>query len=176
MSEHSTERAQAALAFYGPLMLSPCNARRVGWEDPVAHELRLQAIVESLAPLPRLSSLIDVGCGEGALFSLVRQAGFEGRYQGEDILDGMINRAQETHPAGDFLLTDSLERTEEADGVVCCGTLNTATTGGHLESLTHLWSRAREVLVVAVHPLVRRRVYVAVGVFDDYAITTCEKR
>jgi SAM-dependent methyltransferase len=95
---------------------------------------------------------VDVGCGEGALLNHLEDEGYTGSYQGEDILEGMVDRARQTHPSANFLVRDSLECADVADAVVCCGALNTGIvrTDGHQQSLAQLWTRARRVLVVVV--------------------------
>ena len=83
--DRSAARRLAAEAFYGPLQGQPDASRRVGWESPAAHALRLCALVEAVAPVATLASVLDVGCGEGALVPVLRAAGFTGRYRGEDV-------------------------------------------------------------------------------------------
>ncbi|MEC9071095.1 MAG: class I SAM-dependent methyltransferase, partial [Myxococcota bacterium] len=124
----------------------------MGWESPGAQHLRHQATLESLSPLSGIRSLLDVGCGEGALLTHLQASGYSGSYQGEDVLVPMIDRARHAHPSADFHLRDSLEHLEMADAVVCCGALNTGMgdPAGHQRGLAHLWERTRRVLVVIV--------------------------
>lgn len=152
------DRSAAAEAFYAPLRESPSGARRVGWESEAAHLLRLRAIVEGLGDVSALDSVVDAGCGEGALVPELRRAGFAGRYLGEDILPAMVDVARDRPPSGgdavcEFRVADSLAGGADADAVVCSGLLNAlGDQFGHddavVAALGALWDRARHVLVV----------------------------
>lgn len=148
----ASDREAAVRRFYGPLAASEDAARRVGWESAAAHRLRLRAVVDALSPLDRLGSVLDAGCGEGALLAVLREAGFAGRYRGEDILPEMITRAATAGPGAEVVAADVLGPGPEADGVACSGTLNTLSAVApqrHFEEgLTALWQRTRVVLVV----------------------------
>jgi hypothetical protein len=154
----SEARRAAAESFYGALAAHPDAARRVGWESPAAHRMRQLAIVEALAPLSSIGSLIDAGCGEAALLPVLRGAGFDGGYLGEDVLEGAIARARGT-------LDDARARLEVADSfggsgeraaaVVCSGALNTLSGAPDHDleaaaALSALWERSEELLVVDV--------------------------
>jgi len=161
----SSARRTAAEAFYGALAAHPDGARRVGWESRAAHVMRQRAIVEALAPVTALTSVLDAGCGEGALLATLREAGFTGRYRGEDVLGAPIVRAREAAPADEgaaFAVVDSLAGglvdgpatpRPSAQAVVCSGTLNTDSGAPDHDvevaaALTALWARAEELLVV----------------------------
>lgn len=157
----SSERRAAAEAFYGALAGHPDGARRVGWESRAAHVMRQRAILEALAPVAELTSIVDAGCGEGALLAALRAAGFTGRYRGEDVLAAPIVRAREAASAdeeADFAVLDSLaddpaSARPSAQAVVCSGTLNTESGAPDHDlevaaALTALWARAQELLVV----------------------------
>lgn len=161
MAERDEARKQAAEAFYGALGGHGDAARRVGWESAEAHALRLWAMVEALAPVETLPSLIDVGCGEGALLPVLREAGFAGSYHGEDVREGAIGRAKAAHagdPGARFAAVDSFGggAVGRAAAVVCSGTLNTVSGEGvdHdaevCAALAAMWERAEEVLALDV--------------------------
>ncbi|MFO0748697.1 MAG: class I SAM-dependent methyltransferase [Myxococcota bacterium] len=152
-----TDRAAAAAAFYGPLAASPSATRRVGWDSEEAHRLRLSALAEAVEPLAERASLLDAGCGEGALLAVLRARGFRGRYRGEDVLGAMIARAPTGDPAAELVVADAFGPGPEAEAVVCSGALNTVVTADHdaevAAALSALWSRAGAILAVdlAVH-------------------------
>lgn len=153
----SSARRAAAAAFYGALAAHPEGARRVGWESHAAHVMRQRAILEALAPLDALASVVDAGCGEGALLGALRAAGFTGRYFGEDVLEAPIARAVgawREEAAATFAVADSFSgQRPGAQAIVCSGTLNTESGAADHDAevegaLTALWSRAEELLVV----------------------------
>lgn len=153
----SSARRAAAEAFYGPLTAHPESARRVGWESHAAHVMRQRAILEALAPVAELASIVDAGCGEGALLAALRAAGFGGRYLGEDVLDAPIARAGEAwreDAAATFTVADCFSGERPgAQAVVCSGTLNTESGAPDHDAevegaLTALWARVEELLVV----------------------------
>lgn len=153
----SDARRVAAEAFYGALSDHPNPARRVGWESRASHALRLHAIADALEPLASIDTVIDVGCGEGALLGVLRERGYRGRYRGEDVLAAPIARARADHGADDaasFLVADGFAIGDpRALAVVCSGTLNTLSgTEDHDEevalALGAMWERAGELLVV----------------------------
>ncbi|MBL8788536.1 MAG: methyltransferase domain-containing protein, partial [Deltaproteobacteria bacterium] len=89
----SERRARAALDFYGPLAEARDPARRVGWESAAIQRVRLEALARAIGPLDRRASVLDAGCGEGALLPILRRRGFTGTYRGEDLLAGPIAHA-----------------------------------------------------------------------------------
>ncbi len=153
--------------FYGALANAPDAARRVGWESEVAHALRLATLVEALAPLKHVRSLLDAGCGEGRLLSQLRAAGFTGHYRGEDLMPHHVARACEMlagDPAAIVEVADVFGEGPSAEVVVCAGTLNTRVDArqivrtpedpGHeafvIAAVDALLGRADDALVVSV--------------------------
>ncbi len=152
MSARSDERRVAAETFYGALAQHADSARRVGWESSVMHALRLATIVEALAPVDVVASVLDVGCGEGALLDALRAAGFKGRYRGEEVRAEALQRAATRADQGEFAVCDGFAGGPSASAVVCSGTLNTVSGGDHdaevAGALSALWERTEDVLVV----------------------------
>ncbi len=163
---------RSAEAFYGALADAPAAARRVGWESDVAHALRLATVVEVLAPVAELCSVVDAGCGEGRLLGHLRAAGFAGHYRGEELLPHHVERARRlaaADPAAEFYVADAFAAEgpgplHEAEVVVCVGTLNTRVDAGGpapgkpdvaheiyvKAALDALLARASETLVVSL--------------------------
>ncbi len=151
----SAARLSAARAFYDELADSPLDARRVGWESDRAHRARHLAIAQALAPLSRVPALVDAGCGEGALLTVLRGLGWRGRYRGEDILPEMLERARARHddPGAEWVAVDALAGGPPAEAVICSGALNTVVDPGRphtaqvIEAVDALWARATTLLV-----------------------------
>ena len=146
------ELLQTLQGFYGPLGQSQSQARRVGWESDAAHLIRLRAIVEALAPLAELRDVLDIGCGEGRLLSVLNAYGYHGHYRGEDLMPDMLIRARRAHPEADFVCANLLHGGPEGDAIVCSGTLNTPLGPAHQEAaenaLKSMWERTRKLLVL----------------------------
>ncbi len=130
--EVALARASAALEdFYRPLEMAPTAARRVGWETDVAHRWRLGAIVDVLAPVGSIDSLLDAGCGEGRLLEVLHAAGFRGAYRGEDLREAPLLRARAAAPPEglrrppEYLLAHAFRDAAQCEVVVCSGALNT---------------------------------------------------
>ncbi len=152
MSGRSDERRVAAEAFYGALAQHADSARRVGWESRVMHALRLATIVEALAPVDAIASVLDVGCGEGALLAALEAAGFKGRYRGEEVRAEALRGAPGGESGHTFVVCDGFAGGPSASAVVCSGALNTEAGRDHDEevasALSVLWERCEDVMVV----------------------------
>ncbi|MGM0575675.1 MAG: methyltransferase domain-containing protein [Myxococcota bacterium] len=176
----SRQVEQAARSFYLPLRQAASAARRVGWESDALHAVRLRAAVEAVGPLEESSSLLDAGCGEGALLDVLDGLGWRGRYRGEDILSHMIERARERRPDADLAVADATIGGPEADAVVCSGTFNTGPSEGHtravVAAMEALWSRARRVLVVDLAVADRHAGGSSLAVADLQAVWSAARR
>lgn len=99
-----------------------------GWLDE-SREKTYQDLVKIIgltgAPLVD-SSILDLGCGTGGLFSFLRHQGYNGRYLGVDIFPGAAFKAKKLHPEGEFALLDVLSPSfvEKFDFVFACGTFS----------------------------------------------------
>jgi SAM-dependent methyltransferase len=81
----------AKLAEHGP------TARGVDWKDATSQHTRFDVLL-TLVEDPA-ASLLDYGCGYGALLQHARRKGFRGNYLGTDIEPKMIEAAQVLHQA-----------------------------------------------------------------------------
>lgn len=71
-------------------------ARGVDWRDEASQVLRFTEF-ERMLPRSEPFSLLDVGCGYGALLTWLRGHGYCCRYHGIDLAPAMIERAQALH-------------------------------------------------------------------------------
>lgn len=69
-------------------------------------------------------SVLDAGCGEGALLEVLRRRGYLGHYRGEDLRQAPILRAQ-ARGDGEWAVADAFSGGPSADIVFCSGALNT---------------------------------------------------
>ncbi len=86
--------------YTGRLREFGATARGVDWNSPESQRLRFDRLLELVDPGVSEASLLDVGCGYGALLDLVRQRGLPLDYRGFDISADMVQAARERH-AGD---------------------------------------------------------------------------
>jgi SAM-dependent methyltransferase len=110
--------------YEGRLRTFGATARGVDWNSPESQRLRftqLLTVCEADGP----GTLLDYGCGYGALLDHVRAQGARWTYYGYDIAPAMIAEARQLHPEGE----DCRFFTEEAglpaaDYVVASGIFN----------------------------------------------------
>ena len=167
-----SRRTDGLDAFYAPLAGSTSAARRAGWEDEHAHRLRLEAAAAAIAPLEEVGSVLDAGCGEGALWDVLQAAGYAGAYRGEDLRPQAIAAGLGRRPAASLVVADATDGAgPPADAVVACGTFNTVDPERSPDQiaaagLAGLWARTRSVLVIDVAVLDRHAPGVEVAAID----------
>ncbi len=96
----------------------------VYWNSSEAQEIRFAQLVKVCSP-DEPFSIIDYGCGYGALLDYMHKAGYRFTYTGYDMLAEMIAHARQTHdnePACSF--TTAAESLRTADYVVESGIFN----------------------------------------------------
>jgi SAM-dependent methyltransferase len=102
---------------------------------------------------PGPASVLDFGCGYGALLGWLRGHGFDvARYQGFDVAEPMLAQARELHgtvPGATFTGADA--DLEPADYVVCAGIFNVK-----LDADAADWHRHVVATLDRVWPLARR--------------------
>lgn len=88
-------------------------------------------------PVKKKSSILDVGCGYGALADIIKEKQLNLTYTGIDIVGEMIAEAKNRHPSNTFICGDFM-KTELAqyDYVICNGILTQKLTTSTL-SMNH---------------------------------------
>jgi SAM-dependent methyltransferase len=86
----------------------------------------LQAQQVSFVQLSRLitaenSSLLDYGCGYGALYDFLREHKLENQYTGFDISEEMLSHAKQLHAGNNAQWLSSLPGSAVYDYVIACG-------------------------------------------------------
>ncbi|RMD66125.1 methyltransferase domain-containing protein, partial [Candidatus Parcubacteria bacterium] len=81
---------QEKLETYGP------SAKGVDYNSDEAQIIRFEQLVRVIDP-SRPFSIIDYGCGYGALFDFLQQKGWQFDYYGVDLVEKMIEAARELH-------------------------------------------------------------------------------
>ncbi len=99
------------------------TAKGVDWNSPESQALRFEQIAKLWGDKPHTLSIIDYGCGYGALVDFLRSRGAPIQYQGFDISTAMI--AQAASRAGpDCTFTTRADALTPADFVVASGIFN----------------------------------------------------
>lgn len=91
------------------------------------HRLRLEKMLAVLSEPPGECppSLLDVGCGYGSLWQLIRERGQPLHYTGIDVCEPMVQYARHLNPDAHWIVGDfmDLESNKKFDYVVCNGIL-----------------------------------------------------
>lgn len=97
---------QRVAAYYaGKLREHGPTPRGVDWRDRESQEVRFDALLK-IADVAG-ASLIELGCGYGALYGYIRQTGLGLTYAGYDIAQEMVDAAGKTYPDAEFARLDA---------------------------------------------------------------------
>ena len=99
------------------------SPRGADWNSDASQNIRFDRLLE-VATIPK-SSILDYGCGYGALADYLVEKGFEGEYYGFDILESAIELARQVHgrrPGQVFFFEE--EKLCEVDYTVASGIFN----------------------------------------------------
>lgn len=109
----------------------------VGWKDRKSHTLRLKILSE--VGISNGSSVLDVGCGYGALLDYLLAKGITGiKYTGIDIVENLVEMARKRF--GDspkFEVADIMELNQEFDYVLNLGIFNVKLGSRDVEFFEH---------------------------------------
>lgn len=107
----------------GRLQEHGVGARGVDWNSPESQALRFRQLVRLVDDEPG-ASVLDYGCGCGALVPYLRARGQRGRYQGYDISARMVDAARAAVADPDSRFTTERADLETADVVLASGIFN----------------------------------------------------
>jgi cytochrome P450 len=127
--------------------------RGVDWEDAATQQLRFAQLLK-ICPFDRPFSLIDLGCGYGAMLAFLADRHPEAHvdYLGIDLSPDMVKRAERRHKGrrGARFLAGS-SSAEQADYVVASGIMNVMV--GHSRPL---WERFVRTMLMDMDRMARR--------------------
>jgi ubiquinone/menaquinone biosynthesis C-methylase UbiE len=116
--------------YYNKLLNTYDDYRALGWETSQAQAKRFQIFLQNV----KLSgkTLLDVGCGFGDLYGLIKSFNMPVQYMGIDILQEMVVRARRKYPQGLFIqenlfnkyTDDDVFPEKSFDVVFCSGIFN----------------------------------------------------
>jgi SAM-dependent methyltransferase len=137
---------QAKIYFEERLSAHGATARGVDWNSETAQEARFLQLAKVL-PQDQPFSLLDYGCGYGALGGyLLRQGFLMQQYVGFDVLDSMIEKAGEVYPdRSRFTFTFRFADLAEQDFTIASGIFNLK-----LETSNEAWT---EYVVGELHKM-----------------------
>jgi SAM-dependent methyltransferase len=98
------------------------DARAMGWSSAFNQKLRFD-VINHMVDLDDCS-ILDVGCGDGALFHYLKNNNMSTEYKGIDVSPNMIQRAQARYPGISVRECNFFNYTGEHDVVVCSGGLS----------------------------------------------------
>jgi SAM-dependent methyltransferase len=131
------EYYETKLAAFGP------TARGVDWKDEQSQQKRFEQLLRVLDIGPERFTILDFGCGYGALFAFLRTRGFDCDYTGYDPSVRMIEQARAGHPNGHF--TSVWEETPAVDFVIASGVFNV-----RLNTNTDAWRRYVDAMLAKI--------------------------
>jgi SAM-dependent methyltransferase len=100
------------------------SARGVDWSSEESQELRFRELARAF-PAEAAVSVLDYGCGYGALLGYLRNRQPGVRYQGYDISDAMVSEARRRwEKTVDATFTDRADGLKPADYVLASGIFN----------------------------------------------------
>ncbi|PWH14913.1 MAG: SAM-dependent methyltransferase [Anaerolineae bacterium] len=101
------------------------NPQGADYNSPESQFVRFDQLIKVLPPVEQPFSLIDYGCGYGALAHYLREKGYQFDYQGFDISEAMIQHALQQKPADvDWKFFTSEAELVPADYTIACGVFN----------------------------------------------------
>jgi SAM-dependent methyltransferase len=132
-------RGQAREYYENRLSAHGATPAGVDWNSRESQELRFAQLARLWQHEPD-ASLLDYGCGYGALAAYVRGQGHRGRYVGFDVSDSMVDAAR-THLASlaDCRVTSQRAGLQAADYAVASGVFNVKQDATAEVWTTYVW-------------------------------------
>ncbi|MDQ3674527.1 MAG: class I SAM-dependent methyltransferase [Gemmatimonadota bacterium] len=121
--------------YSGRLAQHGATARGVDWNSEASQQLRFDQLLKVCGTPQGPVSILDFGCGYGALLDALTAKGWAFKYQGYDICEAMTDAARARHDAdGRVRFVSELSALEPADYVVASGIFNV-----RLETAEDVW-------------------------------------
>ncbi len=100
------------------------TAQGVDWNSTESQKTRFDQLLAIVPPGATEYSVLDYGCGYGAIIDVLTERGQPFRYVGYDVSEEMIVRARRLHPGDQCEFTTDEEELGPSDYVVASGVLN----------------------------------------------------
>lgn len=99
MSSDSSKLKTILTDHFGPLLNKHGNSHQsVNWGSQASQNLRFKTLLEPFLHEPDGTTLLDVGCGLGHLYSYIKEQNLNFEYHGIDAITAMIEKARENNP------------------------------------------------------------------------------
>lgn len=96
----------------------------VDWNSAASQRVRFDQLLAIVPAGAEEYSVVDYGCGYGALVDVLDESGRPFRYMGYDVSREMVERARHLHPESFCRFTTELAELEPGDFAVASGVLN----------------------------------------------------
>lgn len=144
LRDRARDYYEAKVRAHGP---TPAGA---DWNSQASQELRFRQL-ERLWEGDTDASLLDYGCGYGALAAYARARGHRGPYVGFDVSRSMIEAAQQALAAlPDCRVTTRREDLTPADYAVASGVMNVKQEAGDEAWKTYVWAIIEDLASLGV--------------------------
>jgi SAM-dependent methyltransferase len=142
---HDALRASAKAYYEARLQTHGPTPAGVDWNSQASQDLRFRQL-ERLWEADPDASLIDYGCGYGAMATFVRQRGHRGPYIGFDVSDAMVASARD-HMSGlpACLVTTRRDQLEPADYAVSSGVFNVKQDASDEDWTGYVWETVADL-------------------------------
>lgn len=121
IAERAKRYYESRLAEHG------ATARGVDWNSEASQQIRFRDLVRLVDDEPA-ASVLDYGCGYGALAGYLRARGHRGPYTGFDVSEQMIAAARAYHAGPGARFTSVRDEIERVDYTVASGLFNVRQT------------------------------------------------
>ena len=143
----TSRRVERIRSHYEPRMTpGRANYDVLDWASTASQQARFEVLLAGVDL--RGKSLLDVGCGLGDLYALLRARGIPADYTGVDILEKMAQAARQRHPGARFHCADIFAANPfgaEAFDVVFSSGLFNLNLGNNRDFLSRALARFLEV-------------------------------
>lgn len=132
-----TKIIQTTEAHYsGAVERHGASFKGVDWGSNEGQQIRFDELLKPI-DLKKTKRITDYGCGYGALLDHLEEKGYKGEYQGFDISEAMINKAEDLHQSKGncVFFTANPSRLSLADYTLASGIFNV-----RLETPVEEWS------------------------------------
>ncbi len=135
-----SDKDEASLKYYKELEKQDNNAKKVGWKNDYAQQIRFEQLLKLLDERSNFS-LNDLGCGLGGFYDFLNERGHTNfKYYGYDIFEEMISSAKNLHSSQDvnFMTIASSEEILEVDYTIASGIFNLKHSKSEAEWLSYI--------------------------------------
>ena len=100
------------------------NFKGSDWNSKSSQEIRFNQLLKVIASFKKVDSILDFGCGYGALYPYVSKKISECRFYGYDISSIIIEKAKSLHPHKNCKWITDLKNIKEVDYTIASGVFN----------------------------------------------------